>query len=80
MSCLLRPAVLAGCLLLGACNLRIGEQPPLVSGKSPANANGGANGMPQTVSSLPPGAQGIGQGPNATVPNDASITFGDGRP
>ena len=79
MPCLMRLAVLAACLPLGACTLRVGEQPPLVSGNSPANANGGANEMPQTVSSLPPGAEGIGQGPNATVPNDASITFGSGH-
>ncbi len=79
MSCLTRTAALACCLLLGACNLRFGEQPPLVSGNSPANANGGANEMPQTVGSLPPGAEGIGRGPNATAPNDASITFGSGR-
>ena len=79
MPCLVRRAALAACLLLAACNPRFGEQPPLGSGNSSANANGGANEMPQTVSSLPPGAAGIGQGPNATVPNDASITFGSGR-
>ncbi len=79
MPSLLRHAALAACLLLAACNLRYGEQPPLVSGNSPANANGGANEMPQTVNSLPLGAEGIGRGPNAQVPNDASITFGSGR-
>ena len=73
-----RAAILAACLLLCACQARFGG-PPLVSASSPANANGGANEMPQTTNSLPVGAEGIGHGPNATVPNDASITFGNGR-
>ena len=74
---LTRAAILAACLPLCACNVRFGG-PPLVSAASPASANGGANEMPQTASSLPVGAEGIGHGPNATVPNDASITFGGG--
>lgn len=78
MPSLTRTATLAACLLLCACGARLGG-PPLVSAASPADANGGANEMPQPANSLPVGAEGIGRGPNATVPDDASITFGAGR-
>ena len=70
-----RVLLAALCLLPCACSARFGGH-PLVSAQSPANANGGANEMPQPVNSLPPGAAGIGSGPNATVPNDASVTLG----
>ena len=76
MPSLLRSAALATCVILPGCGLRVGEQPPLVSASSPPNANGGANEMPQTIGSLPPGAEGIGPGPNATVPSLATVTFG----
>ncbi len=78
MPSLTHTAALAACLMLCACDARLGG-PPLVSAASLANANGGANEMPQAANSLPAGAEGIGHGPNATVPDDASITFGGAR-
>ncbi len=58
------------CLMLGGCGVKLGSL-PLVSGQSPASAESAAN-EPQPVGSLPPGAAGIGRGPNATEPNRLS--------
>lgn len=47
--------------------------PALISGKTPAAANSQGS-EPQPPNSLPPGAAGMGSGPNATVHNYGAIT------
>ncbi len=69
----MRAFPIAACLWLGGCNMHLGG-PPFVSGQSPAAAESSAS-EPQPAGSLPPGAQGIGGGPNATEPNRLSKTF-----
>ncbi len=65
-------AGLAGCNAMVPPNVSFGG-PPLVSGKSPP-ATLARNSEPQSVNSLPPGAEGIGAGPQATAPNYGSVT------
>lgn len=58
--------VLAGCGTPGGV--------PLVSATSPPGQ--GSNTEPQPVGSLPPGAAGVGRGPNATHPDFLAVTLG----
>ena len=62
-------------LLLAGCVQPSG--PPLISAMSPPGQ--GSKSEPQPIGSLPPGAAGIGAGPNATHPDIASITVGKRR-
>jgi hypothetical protein len=64
---------LASVLCLAGCNTQFGG-PPLISGQSPQSAQSAAS-EPQPVGSVPPGFFGIGNGPTATAPNYASVTF-----
>ncbi len=66
-------AALVLCLALGGCGVKLGG-PSLLSGQSPAAAEA-AGSEPQPAGGLPPGAAGIGRGPNATEPNRLSATF-----
>ena len=74
--------ILLAVLPLTAC-AAVGGNPPiqlsfggpaLISGHSPPNAVS-ANSEPQSVNSLPPGFEGVGQSPNARFPNYGSVTL-----
>ena len=72
----MRTALALACLgltCLGGCGVMLGG-PAGVSGQSPGWAAAAAN-APQPPGSLPPGAAGIGGGPNVTEPNRLSATL-----
>ena len=67
MLCLL---AIAGC---SSMSVQPGGQ-ALVSGHTPADANSSRD-EPQPPNSLPPGAEGMGTGPNARAPNYGALTI-----